>query len=334
METQGPRHVPSGPSLLKTLVESGGVRRRWGIWLGGLSLAAGFALVSLASGNFLLINSSPRSAVKSAVTAAKSAAVKRAERTTSSVADRPSDPSGSLSGGAASSCTELSAIELSFHPTPIAEGNVIWFHSAMSVNGLGSDPATIFLTDATISFTANGTSYNLPVADTRITFDPSAAEATTSFDAASNRFTTVVPSGLSGRAFASGLAFPVPEGGLPEDIGAVAWSASVSTDTPGVSAEWQWAAAVYTDFSSDYNALGIKPLDRSPASQGASLRSKADDGAAGRGMDSVGQPTGLEAVVTGGARGEAGTDFTGAFGAASLGTPCSRMATDGTGHTP
>src|SRR5258706_4371325 len=264
METQGPR-VAEGSSLSRT------PRKSWRIWLGVLSLAVGFALVSLASGNFLAIGRAHKSAVTSAV---KSAAVKRAERTTSSVADRSSDSSGP---SAAASCTELSAIELSFHPAPIAEGNVIWFHNAMSVNGLGSDPATIFLADATISFTANGTSYNLPVADTRITFDPSVAEATTSFDAASNRWTTMVPSGLSGRAFASGLAFPVPEGGLPEDIGAVTWSASFSTDTPGVSAEWQWAGAVYTEFSSDYNALGIQPVDRRPSSPGARLRSQAGD---------------------------------------------------------
>src|SRR5258706_5656304 len=224
-------------SLVRTRANSARARSVRRTWLAILSLAAGFSLVSLASGN------APRSAVRSAVSAVtsavKSAAANRAERTTSSVADRSSDPSGP---SAAASCTELSAIELSFNPTPIAEGSVIWFHSAMSVNGLGSDPATIFLTDATISFTANGTSYRLPVADTRITFDPSVAEATTSFDAASNRFTTIVPSGLSGRAFASGLAFPVPEGGLPEDIGAVTWAASVSTDTPRVRAAWQLAA--------------------------------------------------------------------------------------------
>src|SRR6185369_1647830 len=229
METQGRRHVASGTSLLKTSADSAGVRRRWRIWLGVLSLAAGFALVSLASGNFLVISSSSTSAVKSAVSAVTkavtSAVVKRAERTTSSVADRSSEPGGSLSGGGASSCTETSAIELSFNPAPIAEGNVIWFHSAMSVNGLGADPATIYLSNASISFTANGTSYNLPVSDTRMTFDPSVSEATTSFDAASNRWMTVVPSSFSGRAFASGLAFPVPEGGLPVDIGAVTWTA-------------------------------------------------------------------------------------------------------------
>src|SRR6185436_14408160 len=100
-------------------------------------------------------SSSSTSAVKSAVSAVTnavtnavtSAVVKRAERTTSSVADRSSDASGPTAGSAAS-CTEVSAIELSFNPAPIAEGNVIWFHSAMGVNGLGADPATIYLNDA------------------------------------------------------------------------------------------------------------------------------------------------------------------------------------------
>src|SRR5258706_1884292 len=262
MSTQRQRHVHQNTSVSKA-ANFAGVRRRWRIWLGVSALATGFALVSLASGNFLAIGSVHKSAVTTGVTSAvKSAVVNRAVRATSRVADRSSDPSSSA--GSASSCTELSAIELSFNPTPIAEGNVIWFHNAMSVNGLGTDPATIFLTDATISFTANGTSYRLPVADTRITFDPSVAEATTSFDAASNRFTTVVPSGLSGRAFASGLAFPVPEGGLPEDIGAGAWSASLSTDTPGGTAEVRWAAAVHTSFAGDYNARGIVPVDGGP----------------------------------------------------------------------
>jgi hypothetical protein len=40
------------PSLLRALVDSAGARKRWRIWLGILSLAVGFALVSLASGNF------------------------------------------------------------------------------------------------------------------------------------------------------------------------------------------------------------------------------------------------------------------------------------------
>ena len=110
METQGPRGIASGPSLPKSSVNSP-ARRKWRIWLGVLSLAVCFALVSLASGNFLALGSVHKSAVTTAVTGAvKSAVVNRAVRTTSNVTDR-SDPNGSSSAATASTCTELSAIE-------------------------------------------------------------------------------------------------------------------------------------------------------------------------------------------------------------------------------
>jgi hypothetical protein len=60
METQRPRDVPSGSSLLRALADLAGARRRWRIWLGVLSLAVGFALVSLASSNFLVIGRSQK----------------------------------------------------------------------------------------------------------------------------------------------------------------------------------------------------------------------------------------------------------------------------------
>jgi hypothetical protein len=119
------------------------------------------------------------------------------------------------------SCTAVNSIESSFNATPIADGNFIWFNSAIRVNGLGSDPARIFLNDSTITFAANGTSYNLAVPGSTITFDAAATAATTTFDEASNRWATTVPGGLSARAFLSGLAFPVPAGGLPGGISSV-----------------------------------------------------------------------------------------------------------------
>ena len=45
-------------------------------------------------------------------------------------------------------CTGLSSIESSFNSAAIAEGNFIWFNSAIHVDGAGSDGATI-LTEAT-----------------------------------------------------------------------------------------------------------------------------------------------------------------------------------------
>jgi len=331
MKTQSQR---SGADALTGVT---GVHRKWRIWLGILSLVVGFALVSLASGNFQkfsLIRSAGVAVGLSSSVSSSSAEPKGASSfargtESSSSGDRTDGPSAV--NPAAGSCTERSSIELSFNPTAIAEGSVIWFHSAMSVDGLGADPATIFLDNSAITFSANGTSYRLPVPDTTITFDPGATTAATTFDAGSNRWTTIVPGGSSGRAFLSGLAFPVPAGGLPGDIGAVTWSAAFSTDTPGVKARWQWAAAVYTAFSTDYNALGVVPADGGSAIQSANLRSKPEESgiAASQDYDSVGKPTNLESFVTGGARGEGGSDFTGSFGAVASVTPCARTDASG-----
>src|SRR6266511_1318364 len=250
-----------------------------------------------------------------------------------------SDGSQAASPGATTSavfmsekaCTALSSIESSFNSTPIADGNFIWFNSAIHVDGLGSDAATIFLNDSAITFAANGTNYSLAVPAATITFDPAATAASTSFDAASNRWATIVPGGLSGRAFLSGLAFPVPAGGLPGGISSVTWSAAITTDATGMTAQWGWGAAVYTTFGTDYNALAVNPVDGGRPSQGAKLLSKGETSETGAGqMDSVGTPASLEAFVIGGAGGDGGIGFRGSSGVmggvTSAVTPCAAGA--------
>jgi hypothetical protein len=86
-----------------------------------------------------------------------------------------------------------------------------------------------------------------------------------------------------------------------------------------VTAQWQWAAAVYTTLGSDYNGLGVKVVDGVPAGQSGNLRAGSETG---EGNDSVGAPKNLVSFVIGGARGEGGTDFTGSFGTALKVTPC------------
>jgi hypothetical protein len=77
--------------------------------------------------------------------------------------------------------------------------------------------------------------------------------------------TTIVPSNptLKGNTFFSGLSFQVPAGGLPGSIHPVTWSGTISIDTPGVTVNWQWAAAVYPNahFSADPSLLMVKPVD-------------------------------------------------------------------------
>jgi hypothetical protein len=69
---------------------------------------------------------------------------------------------------------------------------------------------------------------------------------------------------------------------------------------------WQWAAAVYTNFSTAYNALGVKPVDDRTASQY-------------KNQDHVGTPENFKPYVIGGATGGGGKNYTGGLsGTASV----------------
>src|SRR5262249_16406216 len=118
--------------------------------------------------------------------------------------------------------------------------------------GLGSSPATVNVTNASVSFTAAGTPYQVAVPDAAITFTPGATSASTIFD--SNTWTTNIPSVNSGNVFLAGAALTVP-GGLPGGINPVTWQATFTSDTAGLSVNWQWAASVYSSFGSSYPSL-------------------------------------------------------------------------------
>ncbi len=210
------------------------------------------------------------------LTAVSSAAISSSPSSSPSVERQAASPVDTVASPdqAQSACTALSSIEAGFNETPIAEGSVIWFNSAIRVNGLGADAARIFLADSTISFAANGSTYNLAVPAATITFDPASRTASTNFDEPGNQWVTTVPS-ASSRVFLTGLAFPVPAGGLPGGMSKVAWSAALSTDTPGVTAQWQWAAAVYNTFGPDYNSLAIKPVDEQASQQSVKTQAMA-----------------------------------------------------------
>ncbi|MGC1322032.1 MAG: hypothetical protein WA849_07610 [Candidatus Udaeobacter sp.] len=80
----------------------------------------------------------------------------------------------------------------------------------------------------------------------------------------------------------------------------ITWSGVITSDTPGVSVNWQWAAAVYTNFSADYNALGVKPVDDNKASQY-------------KNPDNGGTPENFKSSVIGGATGGGGANYTGGY---------------------
>jgi hypothetical protein len=165
--------------------------------------------------------------------------------------------------------------------TAINMGQTIWFNSSgLNVQGLpNTGSVKLYITNAMITFTANSIGYTLAVPNAVVTFSSSVSSASTTWDAANNRWSTLIPmSSVKGNAtihsFFDGLAYQVPTN-FPGGIQNVTWQAAYSTSTPGLNFNWQWGAAVYGAFG-PYNTAQINPLDNAdpagtPESQKANL---------------------------------------------------------------
>lgn len=201
-------------------------------------------------------------------------------------------------------CT--SSITANFNGTAIAQGDYIWFTGALKVQGLGSGPTSVYISRASISFSANGTTYTIAVPSSEITFSSSTKVATTEFVQLNPLFlgmgweTDLQLSGLAGNDLMTAVQFKVPSSGLPGGIKNVTFTATFSSYTPGLTVNWQWAAAVYTSFDTDYNSLGVKPVDDNKAS-------------IYQNSDHAGTPENYKTFVIGGATGGGGSNFTGSL---------------------
>ena len=176
-----------------------------------------------------------------------------------------------------------------FNGTDIADTSFIWFSAHLtSVTG-ASGPVTIYFKNQFINFTSPATSavYHLAVPDSQLTIDSSFSSASTVFSGGA--WVTDVPS-ASNDPFIGGFTFDVPAGENPKSTNPVTWTGDFSASQAGISVNWQWAAAVYTSFPNDYNALGVAPID---------------------GTVQSGTPVNYEGFVTGGARGGGGSNYTG-----------------------
>jgi hypothetical protein len=197
------------------------------------------------------------------------------------------------------------AIVSNFNGNAIKAGDSLFFNAVFKVSGLPSGGTTLHVTGQTVSFSANGTMYTVDVPDSNITFSPAATSASTTFDATTNTWTTTLPMSFSGNAFLSAAVF-TPPNGLPGGINPVIWQGHFTSDTPGITVNWQWAAAVYSGTSNmgtaDYSALGIKPVDSNSLSDY-------------KNSDHAGTAENYRAYVLGGARGGGGSNYTGSYSA-------------------
>jgi hypothetical protein len=210
-------------------------------------------------------------------------------------------------GGPCSGQTATS-ITGNFNGTPIPAGSFIWFNAVMKLKSpVPPGGADIFFSGQTITFTANGATYSLNPPDSEIEFSTSATTASTVFvGGVAPGFVTTVPASFGDNVFLSGLSYQFPSG-LPGGIHSVTWSGTVSG---AGQIQWQWAAAVYSQFTTNYNSLGIKPTHSTNLD-------------AYQNGDQAGTPENFKQFVIGGATGGGGSNWTGSYsGTASASASC------------
>ncbi|HZT99462.1 MAG TPA: hypothetical protein VFA10_07375 [Ktedonobacteraceae bacterium] len=211
-------------------------------------------------------------------------------------------PSAKASG-CSNNCFAWTSIQSNFNGTPIPGNDYIWFTSVMKVQGLPSSETWFTFRNQQITFTANGQQYTLPVPNGEMDFNPSATCAINWFSTNEWAWQPTIPFNTSGNVFLSALAFQVPSGGFPGGINPVTWSGQfVFPLNTSITVNWQWAAAVYSSFSSDYNALGVKAVDDNHVCPYQN-------------SDHAGTPEYYRSYVVGGARGGGGSNFTGSLSA-------------------
>jgi hypothetical protein len=184
------------------------------------------------------------------------------------------------------------SISSSFQPQPIAAGDTLWFTSVIKVHGLTGKKVHLYLDGSQITFTAGSTGTAIPVPPAVVTLDPSASVATTTYDRSSGQWETTLPVNVEGYAFLAGVELPVTAA-LPGKIRPVTWSGQFAADATGLTVDWAWAAAAYQGFATDYDALGVEPVDGHG------------------GGDPAGTPEQYKQDVVHGATGEGNHDYTG-----------------------
>jgi hypothetical protein len=142
---------------------------------------------------------------------------------------------------------------------PFGAAPVAWVHAQFKPNGVSAaTPATVQFTD--VSFVLNGIKYPMP--DGVVNFDPNApSTSTTTFSGTpgttSARWTTTInPNFISDENFLVGAAIPV--GPAIAGGGQATIRFTTQTDDAALSFSWQWSAAVYTFWPTDWNQAMIQ----------------------------------------------------------------------------
>lgn len=209
-------------------------------------------------------------------------------------------------------CTTCAAVTTSnsssFNSTAITNGNYIWFSSVAKITSTVPTAGLILnFTGQTITFTANSVAYTLPVPDSQITYNSSYTSGTTTY--AGGQWTTKTPASFTNNVFLSGLAYKLPVN-FPGSLTPVVWNGTLAASA-ACTVQWRWSGAVYTQFSTTYSALGVKPL----LSATLDSYNNADQAGAPEGTNPTTSLPWKNYLIAG-AKGNGGTSYTGTYATA------------------
>jgi hypothetical protein len=191
---------------------------------------------------------------------------------------------------------------------PVSMAPVVWVHAQFKPTGVPTTTTTtVQFTD--VSFVLNGVSYPMPNG-TEI-FDPAApSTSTTTFTGTPGTSsamwtTTINPNFISDENFFTGAAIPVDFDPNISGGGQATIQFTTQTTDAGLSFAWQWSAAVYTYWPSDWNAALIQPYH----GRGLTGSQHAD----------TPDNTQIQKSLIQGPRGGGGSNFTGSWSATGRG---------------
>ena len=143
---------------------------------------------------------------------------------------------------------------------PFGAAPVAWVHAQFKPTGVSTTTnSTVHFTG--VSFVLNGISYPMP--DGVVNFDPNApSTSTTTFSGTPGTSsalwtTTINPNFLSDENFFVGAAIPVDPAIAKGGQATIRFT--TQTDDTDLSFSWQWSAAIYTYWPSDWNQAMIQP---------------------------------------------------------------------------
>jgi hypothetical protein len=192
-----------------------------------------------------------------------------------------------------------------FRNVAVPGGSYVWFNSIFKVRDVTKQLIHISFFQSSVQFqytdpAGNAVTVNQALPDAKITIDPNATAASTSFDPINNVWITTIPWDLDDNSFLTGMPWRVPSAGLPADVEPVTVCGTFASDVASVDIGWRWAAASYSGFSSDNTTLGVKPMDTDHDNQATN-------------HDHAGTPENYIQFVIPGARGKGGKNYTGTY---------------------